>query len=55
MAEVEAAQRVGKNISLTLEDRREIVGSIIGLGQYLAKIFESTSMNSLLGENSELA
>lgn len=52
IAEAEVAQRVGKNINLTLEDRREIVDSIIGLGQYLAKIFESTSMNSLLGKNS---
>lgn len=54
-AEDDVAQRFGKNISLTLEDRREIVESIITLSNDLNAIIESDSMRFILMDHPELA
>jgi len=54
-AEDDVAQRFGKNISLTLEDRREIVDSIITFSKDLNVIIESDSMRSILMDHPKLA
>ncbi|MFZ5448568.1 MAG: hypothetical protein ACOZFS_08050 [Thermodesulfobacteriota bacterium] len=54
-AEAEVAQRVGKNINLTMEDRKKIVGSIIALSDDLNRIVGSDPMRLLLGYHPQLA
>lgn len=55
LAEEEVAKRFGKNISLTLEDRREIVYTIDRLSYDLNVIAESETMRYFLGKDSNLA
>ena len=54
-AEDDVAQRFGKHISLTLEDRREIVARIISCSNDLNVIIESDTMRSILMDHSKLA
>ncbi len=54
-AEDDVAQRFGKNISLTIEDRRKIVKNIVSLSNDLNVIIESDSMRSILGKYPQLA
>lgn len=54
-AEDDVAQRFGQNISLTLEDRKEIVTSIISLSNDLNTIIESDTMRSILMDHPKLA
>jgi len=54
-AEDDVAQRFGQNISLTLEDRKEIVASIISLSNDLNTIIESDTMCSILMDHPKLA
>ena len=54
-AEDDVAQRFGQNISLTLEDRREIVASVISLSNDLKAIIESDTMRSILMDHPKLA
>ena len=51
----DVAQRFGKHIDLTLEDRKEIIASIIKLSNDLNLIIESDPMRSLLGNHPQLA
>jgi hypothetical protein len=51
----DVAQRFDKHIDLTLEDRKEIVNSIITLSNDLNVIIESDPMRSLLGTHPQLA
>ncbi len=55
LSEVEVAHRARKNVHLTVDDRRNIVESIITLSKDLNVIIESDAIRLLLGPNRELA